>query len=273
MRKLFVVFVALVLVFSAIPVMAGLFTGNQNNNNNNNQNWNNNNNHNDNDNTNINVNVNKNKQKQSQDQKQKQQQGQVQGQGQTQDNTLVNSFVIEDTRQHVPITGPMAAPGMPSMDKYRGFHNIVWLGIKDISMKEAKKLEMDEGYLWGCKSTVKTIGKYKSTKSIKLLSKEGNGMLVGVVTVRGNYGTKGYEVEARALVLAMRMGGKLFQVRAAGFEIAQKTWSVGAGSAGQIGTLTGQEAQTTMGGSGGGGTAYGTAKVKARPYITITVLR
>lgn len=213
-------------------------------------------------NKNMNRNVNENLNFNLQGQKQSQGQGQGQDQGQTQSVTITNP------RDHVSVVGPYRAPALMNPSSSKGFHNNVWFGITEISMDEAEALEMGAGFLWGTKTTKHFLKKYAPTDDIK----RGGGEFIGVITFRGNYGTKGYEIEARVLKLAMKHGGTSFQVVKRGYEIASKSWSIGFGTSGQAGGLK-EDRSLHGGGSAGSGTNYGTAKIKARLYMTIAVFR
>lgn len=227
-------------------------------------------------NNNTNTNSNTNNNTNIQGQQQGQIQGQAQGQHQSmgdQKNKQSMSLVIEDTRQHAVISGPMQGPTLTSTDVHQGFHNLVWVGIRGITMKEAKGLSPDVGFLWGTKLTVKVVGDSgKATKKIQRHCRE-KAKPIRVITFRGNYGTKGYECQGYVLKLAMKAGGRYFVVLKKGAELASKSWSVGMGSNAQAGALMGSSEAINGGGSLGSGTNYGSSKIKARPFITILVLR
>ena len=180
------------------------------------------------------------------------------------------NIAVHTMRQHPDVVQPYHQYGFPDMPGHRGLHNDVWLFPSKITMAQAEALEMDEGYLWGCKTTSHFVNVHSPTETIE----EGWGVeFVGIITFRGNYGTKGWEAEHHAYKLAMEVGGTKFAKLSYGMEIAGKSWSFGFGSSGQFGSLWGPEEEMHGGGSAGSGTNFGTAKVRGRPFITIAVYR
>lgn len=186
-------------------------------------------------------------------------------------NEQATSVVIENSRQHTSVVGPYEGADLMEPGTMEDFHNDVWLPEGDITLAMAQSLEPLEGYLWGTKTTVKVLN---SGDKISSHITKGVGIeLVAIVTFRGNYGTKGYECQGRVARIAMELGGTHYQTLAKGVELASKSWRVGVGSSGQVSGLHGKTASTQVGGSGGSGTNYGTAKIKARPFITIAIYR
>ena len=195
-------------------------------------------------------------------------QGQIQGQSVDNRDTFIynaprgfggapNAYGVEDFQQLPP---------------EQGYSNTYFWFPKVATWSTCSGLDIPEGYLWGTRTTVKVLSSKKREKAGSISRVEGMTAQkdpYAIITVRGNTGTKAYELVGHALSKAMALGCTQYEVVAQGFETRGRGLNLGLGGSTSYQQIYSKFDSRQIASTGGAGVSWGSSAIKARAYVTI----